>query len=127
MGRYAVVKQTRFVYVRSDYVMHHSTKALRHKLDTIIPGFKQDHPINPDVKTGVLEPEDAIRYFVMKLNKWDRETAEKAWSSLLRVCEACPRYGLTLEKCGGCHKAYYCSFECQKAHWYAQHKYECLE
>ena len=30
-------------------------------------------------------------------------------------------------KCAKCRVARYCSHECQKAEWKAQHKYECIE
>lgn len=38
--------------------------------------------------------------------------------------QGCPRGGL--KKCSGCHRVRYCGKECQKAHWKAVHKRECV-
>ena len=38
----------------------------------------------------------------------------------------CERGGLGLKKCSRCQKARYCGAECQKIHWKAGHKKECV-
>ena len=40
------------------------------------------------------------------------------------TCENCGNLH-QLRTCGGCNEVKYCSTECQKEHWRAQHKYDC--
>lgn len=35
----------------------------------------------------------------------------------VRMCRACNRYGMILEKCGGCKRVWYCNRECQLNDW----------
>lgn len=45
-----------------------------------------------------------------------------------QVCAACGAVEATLasfQKCGGCSAVRYCSGDCQKAHWKAEHKAAC--
>jgi len=37
--------------------------------------------------------------------------------SLMRSCNVCKKFGLSLPKCSGCKKVYYCSKECQNSDW----------
>lgn len=43
---------------------------------------------------------------------------------LMRSCNVCKKYGLTLPKCSGCKKVYYCSEQCQHSDW-KEHKKNC--
>ncbi|KAJ7618604.1 hypothetical protein FB45DRAFT_712810, partial [Roridomyces roridus] len=42
----------------------------------------------------------------------------------LNACSACNAGSVTLKKCAGCQKAWYCNNVCQKSHWKA-HRAEC--
>ena len=43
-----------------------------------------------------------------------------------RACGATPdELGEPLRNCSQCHEAKYCSRQCQRAHWKAEHKYTC--
>jgi hypothetical protein len=44
---------------------------------------------------------------------------------LLNVCSNCMKTGVKLNACSRCSRAMYCSRECQKAHWKAEHKTIC--
>ena len=49
-----------------------------------------------------------------------------------RLCSwhQCPHYEVptdrTLQKCGGCGEASYCSKECQRTDWRLQHRMDCV-
>ena len=43
--------------------------------------------------------------------------------TIYKGCKVCSKEGN--KRCGGCGWAYYCSTECQKAHW-KEHKKDCL-
>lgn len=42
-----------------------------------------------------------------------------------RMCRACKRVAIGLEKCGGCKRAWYCNRECQTIDWKAGHSKRC--
>ncbi|KAI7840036.1 hypothetical protein COHA_006242 [Chlorella ohadii] len=41
-------------------------------------------------------------------------------------CWGCGRHSSTLRKCSACHEAAYCSHECQRQHWRAEHRSSCM-
>lgn len=43
----------------------------------------------------------------------------------IRRCAQCLRNGVGFKVCSGCRRVHYCSPECQRAHWRAQHRDEC--
>lgn len=43
----------------------------------------------------------------------------------VEVCKACGTSDARLSRCSRCEAVYYCSVECQHAHWKAGHKREC--
>ncbi|KAG2441479.1 hypothetical protein HXX76_003101 [Chlamydomonas incerta] len=42
-----------------------------------------------------------------------------------RVCHACNLPSTKMMRCGNCHEARYCSRDCQRKHWSAEHKAAC--
>jgi hypothetical protein len=54
----------------------------------------------------------------------DERQANNMVMSMMRSCNVCRNYGLTLFKCGGCRSVYYCSRECQHKDW-KEHKKSC--
>jgi hypothetical protein len=46
--------------------------------------------------------------------------------TMMRSCQICKKFGMTLSKCSGCKKVYYCSTNCQTIDW-RQHKKVCFK
>lgn len=72
------------------------------------------------------KPEILSRLTGLKMNvlKQGGPQVEAACASLMKICQPCGKYGLTLMKCTHCADTYYCGKECQKSDWNKHKKSE---
>ena len=60
---------------------------------------------------------------VTYMENMTRESYKSAAKTMSKLCKCCKKEDSN-KRCGGCGLAYYCSTECQKAHW-NEHKKVC--
>ena len=69
-------------------------------------------------RLGLKASQNVVAAFAPPQQKFD-------FDPRVETCKACDTSDARLSRCARCEAVFYCSVECQRAHWKAGHKHEC--